>query len=68
MDNIVTVTHRNRGSGGVYTITGTDEQAVKDRTEIERSNLDFMRSPRVSNLGCNEHGVYKMEVSYYGLD
>jgi hypothetical protein len=68
MENIVTVTHKNRGSGGIFTITGTDAEAVKHRTEIERSNLDFMSSPRVLDYGFNEHGVYKMEVTYYGLD
>jgi len=27
-----------------------------------------MSSPRVLDYGFNEHGVYKMEVTYYGLD
>lgn len=68
MDNIVTVTHRHRGSGGVYTITGTDADAVKHRAMLEKDNIDYMQSPMVSDLGFNEHGVYKMEVKYYGLD
>lgn len=66
--DIVTVTHRHRGSGGVYTIVGTDAEAVKHRTMLEKSNIDFMQSPSVTDFGCNEHGVYKMEVTYYGLD
>lgn len=60
-------TRKNQGSGGVYLISGTDFEAVRARALEIKADIDFMRSPSISERVLNT-GELLCEVKYYGLD
>lgn len=57
----------NRGSGGVYLVSGTDFEAVRSRAKEIKADIDFMRSPSMSESIQNT-GELLIEIKYYGLD
>lgn len=57
----------NRGSGGVYLISGINHDEVRLKAEEIRKGIDFMRSPSTSERVQNT-GELLCEVQYYGLD
>ena len=57
----------NKGSGGVYLISGSNHDEVRAKAEEIRKEIDFMRSPRISETVQNT-GELLCEVKYYGLD
>lgn len=62
----VTVTRRNQGTGGVYTIVGdTLEEVAECATEL-KGEIDPYRSPSVMHYVAQDK--YVAEVKYYGLD
>lgn len=57
----------NRGSGGVYLVSGIDHEQVRARAQEIKAGIDFMRSPSISERLQNT-GELLCEVKYYGLD
>ncbi len=57
----------NRGTGGVYLISGINHDEVRAKAKEIKDDLDFMRSPFISERVQNT-GELLCEVTYYGLD
>jgi hypothetical protein len=57
----------NRGTGGVYLISGINHDEVRAKAKEIKDDLDFMRSPYISERVQNT-GELLCEVTYYGLD
>jgi hypothetical protein len=64
---MITVSENSRGSGGVFLVSGTDHDKVRAKAKEIRSEIDFMRSPSISESILNT-GELLCEVKYYGLD
>jgi hypothetical protein len=58
-----TVTRRNRGTGGIYRIEGSDPIAVKAKANEVFETIDYMQSPLQYELSPTV-----IEIKYYGLD
>lgn len=67
MLEFVNETHRNQGSGGVYLVSGTDFVKVRERANQIREDIDFMRSPYMTET-VQATGELLVEIKYYGLD
>lgn len=59
--------HKNRGSGGVYLVSGTDFDAVRAKAKQIKDDIDYMRSPSMIESVQNT-GELLIEIKYYGLD
>jgi len=59
--------HRNQGSGGVYLVSGTDFEAVRAKAKAIKDDIDYMRSPCMTESVQNT-GELLVEIKYYGLD
>lgn len=59
--------HKNSGSGGVYLVSGTDFEAVRAKAKAIKDDIDYMRSPRMTESVQNT-GELLVEIKYYGLD
>jgi hypothetical protein len=62
----VTVSRRNQGSGGVYTIVGDTLEEVAECASEVKGEIDPWASPSVTHYEAQ--GKYVAEVKYYGLD
>lgn len=57
------------GRGGNVVIIGDNEKEVRERAEIERKEIDFMRSPFFDGVvKMTPNGQYMAKIKYYGLD
>lgn len=64
---MINIKELNRGSGGVYLVSGIDHEQVRAKAQEIRKSIDFMRSPTISESVQNT-GELLCEVKYYGLD
>jgi hypothetical protein len=64
---MIKVDRLNRGTGGVYLISGINHDEVRAKAKEIKEGLDFMRSPYISERMQNT-GELLCEVTYYGLD
>lgn len=64
----VEVDRRNRGTGGVYLISGFDKEEVMAKAKAIKEETDPYRSPMISGPNKNSQGEWVAEVQYYGLD
>lgn len=65
----VTEKHEQSGSGGVYTFTGMDADAVYAEALKTKDSLGPFRSPFViGRFIDSETGECSVELRYYGLD
>lgn len=62
----VTVSRRNQGTGGVYTIVGDTLEEVAECASEIKGEIDMMASPSVTHYMA--HDKYVAEVKYWGLD
>lgn len=62
----VTVTRRNKGTGGIYTIIGDTLEEVAECANEVKGEIDPWASPSVTHYMA--HDKYVAEVKYYGLD
>ena len=59
----------SNGRGGNVVIIGNNEDEVRERANIERKEIDFMRSPHFDGVVKKlPNGEYVAKVKYYGLD
>lgn len=58
----------NRGTGGVYLISGFDVAEVLKKAKEIKDSLDSYSSPMVYGPNKNSQGEWVAEVRYYGLD
>lgn len=58
----------NRGTGGVYLISGFDQEEVMNKAKATKESLDPYRSPLITGPNKNSQGEWVAEVRYYGLD
>lgn len=59
--------HRNQGSGGVYYVTGSNHEEVREKAHELKNEIDFMRSPYMVER-IEPNGDLYVEIKYYGLD
>jgi hypothetical protein len=57
----------NRGTGGVYLISGINHDEVRAKAKEIKAEIDYMQSPSISERVQNT-GELLCEVKYYGLD
>lgn len=58
----------NRGTGGVYLISGFDKDEVLRIAKETKDSLDRYSSPMIYGPNKNSQGEWVAEVQYYGLD
>lgn len=58
----------NKGSGGVYLISGFKVDEVLLKAKATKEALDPYRSPIIYGPNKNSQGEWVCEVRYYGLD
>lgn len=63
----IAISHRNQGSGGVYTITGDTLEEVEACASEKVSDIDRYRSPMITHYVAQGE-KYVAEIKYYGLD
>ena len=64
---MIKIDRLNRGSGGVYLVSGMDHDSVRAKAKEIKKDIDFMRSPSISESVLNT-GKLLCEIKYYGLD
>lgn len=67
MKNFVTSSHRHRGTGGVYLISGINHAEVREKAKEIKDTIDYMQSPNTTERVQNT-GELLIEITYYGLD
>ena len=67
MVNLVISTHKYRGTGGVYTITGNNHEEVREKAREIKEGIDYMQSPSMTERVQSTGGLL-IEITYYGLD
>ena len=65
--NMIKVDRLNRGTGGVYLISGINHDEVRAKAKEIKADIDYMQSPFISEKIQNT-GELLCEVKYYGLD
>jgi hypothetical protein len=64
---MIKVDRLNRGTGGVYLISGMNHDEVRAKAKEIKADIDYMQSPFISERVQNT-GELLCEVKYYGLD
>lgn len=67
---MITKERRNRGTGGVWTLTmthGGDEAEFSRQVKEVFDSIDYYASPSISRW-VKDDGTAVAEITYYGLD
>ena len=67
MKNFIFSSHKYVGSGGIYLISGTNHEEVREKAQEIKKDIDYMRSPSITE-SVSSTGELLCEVKYYGLD